>query len=511
MEPDELMFGPATDPGQIVSALGQRYDVRIEPLTSGRWICLDTADWRLFRAGLTLRDVRDGRRGQLVLTPTDGDTLTAPAPAVGWPRRVESLPASPVRDRIAAPVGVRALLPLVEVEVRSLGLRLLDDEGKTRVRVQIDQQRLTGERPAPLPLRVAVAPLRGYERDGRRCAELLAESAAPLPDAGNAAAVAFAAAGLVPGQPVAPPLRLDPQAPAVESVAVVLRRWIDIVDVARPGALADTDIEYLHDLRTAVRATRSVLRLSADLLAETYTTHFAGEFAWVGELTTPLRDLDVSLLELDGRGDVDLTGLLDDLEPVRRYLANERRRALRAFRAGLESPRGTHLSADWRAALDQLASPQLPGGPTTVEVAAAQARAAYKRIVKAAAPVGRDTVPDHLHGLRRRCKRMRYLLDGYASVFAPEPQREVLSALKALQDCLGDIQDVDVQRRSLAEIAATLAKRGAPVPTLLAIGALRERMTRRDDAARRTLARRLQRFTGAATRERVEELGASPA
>ena len=507
MEPDELMFGPATDPGQVTAALGRRYDIRIEAPVAGRWTCLDTADWRLFRAGLTLRDVREGRRGRLVLTPVDGDSLTAPIPVVHWPRRVESLPASEIRDRIADLVDVRALLPLVEVDVRTLVLRLLDDEGKTRVRVHVDQQRLTGERPAPLPLRVSIAPLRGYERDGRRCADLLAESGAPLPDAGNAAAVAFAAAGLVPGRPAAATPTLDPQAPALDSIAAVLRRWIDVIDAARPGALADVDIEYLHDLRTAVRATRSVLRLSADLLPETHTTHFATEFAWLGALTTPLRDLDVALLELTGRGDVDLAGLDADLEPVRRHLTNERRRALRAFRAGLDSARGTRLSPDWRAALDQLSAPQLPGGPTTVEVAAEQARTAYKRVVKAAAPVDRDTPPDHLHGLRRRCKRMRYLLDGYASVLATEPQREVLTALKALQDCLGEIQDVDVQRLQLATIAATLAKRGAPVPTLLAIGALRERLLARDAAARRTLARRLQRFTGAATRARVEELG----
>jgi len=121
-----------------------------------------------------------------------------------------------------------------------------------------------------------------------------------------------------------------------------------------------------------------------------------------------------------------------------------------------------------------------------------------------------QTHPDELHGLRRRCKRMRYLLDGYASIYPRAPHRDVLAALKQLQDCLGDIQDVDVQRRSLAELASTLHRRGASAETILAIGAMRERILQRDAAARRTMDRRLARFCGPATRDHVVQLQAAP-
>jgi CHAD domain-containing protein len=507
MHPGELLFGAATDPGQVSDALSVRYRVKTAPPTAARWICLDTADWRLHKAGMTLRDARRGRRRNLLLTSETSEPITAPAPSQRWPSRLESLPASRLRERIAPAVGVRALLPLAEVDVRSLTLHVLDGEEKTRVRVEIDQQRLVGDRHTALPLRVVVSPLRGYERDGARCAELLAESVGPLAEPGDAAAVALAAAGHPPGQLVVPPLNLDPSAPAVESSTDVFRRWIDVIDAVRPGVLADLDIEYLHEMRTAIRATRSLLRLGAELLPESQTARFADEFAWLGRLTTPLRDLDVYLLELTGAGDTDLAGL-DDLEPLRRHLARERRRALSTLRAGLESPRGTSLSNQWRTALNAIAAPEVPG-PTTRTAAAELARVAYRRIVKAAAPVAADTHPDELHRLRRRCKRMRYLLEGYASVYAPEPQRAVLTALKALQDCLGDIQDVDVQRRQLAELAGTLARRGAPAETLLAMGALRDRTLRRDAAARRTLSRRLARFCGAETRAQVIALGAT--
>jgi CHAD domain-containing protein len=303
-------------------------------------------------------------------------------------------------------------------------------------------------------------------------------------------------------------VHLDPGAPAAESVANVLRRWIDVIDSVRAGVLDDVDIEYLHDMRISVRATRSLLRLSGGLVPDSYAARFADEFAWLGRLTAPVRDLDVYLLELDGRGSTDLRGL-EDLDPLRRHLAGQRRRALSTLRAGLESPRALALSVQWRAALDEIATAD-DTSPTR-PVAAEQARVAYRRIVKAAAPVSFETRPEQLHRLRGRCKRMRYLLDAYGSIYVREPHREVLSALKSLQDCLGEIQDVDVQRAQLSRLARTLSRGDTSTETLLAIGAVRDRILRRDAAARRTVDRRLSRFCSPKTRRRVAALGSAEA
>jgi CHAD domain-containing protein len=505
VEPREVLFGVGTDPGQVSGALSDLYAVQSGPPSSGRRICLDSVDWRLHNAGLALSDTRQGRHRALELSGRGRDRLTARAPAHKWPNRIDVLPDSPVRDHVASAVGVRALLPLAEVGTRSIGLRVLDDDDKTRVRLRIEQQRLVGDRPTPLPLRVLISPLRGYERDGQRCLDLLREAMPAIDDFGDASVAAFAAAGHTPGQPAVPPVRLDPDAPAPQSLAIVLRRWIDVIEAVRPGVLADIDPEYLHELRTSVRGTRSLLRLSVGLVPEDELTRFEAEFAWLGRLSAPLRDLDVSLLELAGRGSSNLTGL-DELDPLRRYLAGKRRHALTELRAGLQSPRGTALNTEWRTTLDRVPALE-PAGVTTRSAATSQARRAYRRIVKAAVLVTDETHPDQLHRLRRRCKAMRYLLDAYASVYAPRPQRQVLSALKALQDCLGEIQDVDVQRRHLSEDAATLGRRGTDVDSLLAIGALRDRILGRDTAARQTLARRLERFCSAQTRSRVVGLG----
>ncbi len=507
MERRELMFAAAGDPGQVFAALSARYTVHADPPTAAHWTYLDTADWRLHSAGMTLRDARRGRAAELVLSTRTGDELATAARIRSWPRRVEGLPASALSDRVAATVGVRALLPLAQVDVRSTALRLLDDVDKTRVRIRVDQQRLSGPGRAPLPLCVHVTPLRGYERDADRCAGMLADALPLATRSEGSATIALTTAGYAPGQPAVPPLALDPAAPASQSLSRVLRRWMDVIDAARPGVLDDVDPEYLHELRTAVRATRSMLSLAGSHLPPTHAQAFAAEFAWLGRLTTPLRDLDVYLLELDGRGAVDVSGL-DDLEQLRRHLAARRNRALQALRSELRSPRGASLSAEWRRTLDSLASME-SGQPSTSALAADYAQTAYRRIVKSTADVVAQTPADELHRLRRRCKRMRYLLDGYQSVYAPKPHRAVLSALKKLQDCLGDIQDSDVQRTQLVDLAETLAGRRAPVATVLAMGALRERNSSRDVAARHDLTQRLQGFCSPATRAHVHALAGS--
>jgi CHAD domain-containing protein len=503
----ELLFAPSGDPGQVFAVLSARYSVAAEAAEVAEWTYLDTVDWRLHSAGMSLRDTRKGPAGELVLSTRSGVQIAAPSRVRSWPRRADTLPSSTVRDQLAEAVGVRALLPMAQVQVRSIPLRLTDDLDKTRVRIRVNQQHLVGSGDQPLPLQVLIAPLRGYDRDAVRCAGLLAKAMPQFDSHDPAATIAMTAAGRPPGQPSVPTLSLDPADPAVASMAAVLGRWMDVIDAVRAGVLDDVDPEYLHDLRTAVRATRSILRLGGDLLGATVSERFAAEFAWLGRLTTPLRDIDVYLEELAGRGAVNVSGL-DDLEPLVRHLSRRRVHAVRAVRAGLRSDRGATLSAEWRRTLDGLTSPPSPG-LTTQDLAAQHARSAYRRIAKAAAPVTERTPADHLHRLRRRCKRMRYLLDSYDSVYAPGPRRAVLSALKRLQDCLGDIQDSDVQRNQLADIATTLSGRGVPVATLLAMGALRDRNAARDRAAREELRRRLQIFTARKMTAHVAALAAS--
>jgi CHAD domain-containing protein len=508
----ELLFRASHDPGEVFTVLSSRYTVIAEPSTVEQWTCLDTADWRLHRAGMTLRDRRRGRSGELVLTAAGGERVVAPARAGTWPRRMELIPPSAVRSRVASTVGVRALLPMAAVHTRSTRLRLLDDEAKTRVRVQIDQQRLLDASRAPLPLRVVVTALRGYERDARRCAQLLGESLGPFQGEPDAVSAALSAAGRRPEDDaarMAAPATVDPSAPAAHSIAGILLGLADAIDAARPGVAGDIDPEFLNEMRTALRTARSILTSTADVLAGEHVEHFIGELGWLARLTTPLRDSDLLALELLGHGQLDLTGL-GDLDPLRRHLGRQRKRALRIMRDALASNRTAVLISDLHVVLERIIGSQATG-PLTSAAAATCAQTAYAQLREAAAAITATTPTAELHVLRGDCELLQHLLEAFRPAFDPQALGPLLDGVSRLHRDLVAVQDAEVQCHQLRGAAARLTAAGAPVESVLAVGALIDRLQRHARHIRRDLDPRLAEFCGPATRAGVAALPQLPA
>ena len=133
----------------VESALSQAFTVRQEPGAAGsgthRRTWLDTFDWRLYKAGLTLQFEQARRGGLLVLSKADG-TPQAEQPVTRWPRRpglAEDLPPGPVRDRILVLTSPRALLPIVKAASTVSVNRLLNADGKTVARLVEDHVTVT--------------------------------------------------------------------------------------------------------------------------------------------------------------------------------------------------------------------------------------------------------------------------------------------------------------------------------------------------------------------------------
>jgi hypothetical protein len=92
---------------------------------------LDTFDWRLYRAGLTLEYVTGSGHGELVLTGATGERITAAANGTRWPALPDALPGGPLRDRLKAVTWVRALLPTAKAASDVAEFRLCNADDKT--------------------------------------------------------------------------------------------------------------------------------------------------------------------------------------------------------------------------------------------------------------------------------------------------------------------------------------------------------------------------------------------
>jgi CHAD domain-containing protein len=313
-----------------------------------------------------------------------------------------------------------------------------------------------------------------------------------------------------------------------------------------------------------VRRTRAALKLLGDVLPPKMSSRFAADFKWLGDLTTPTRDLDVYLLGLDSMTAGLIAATPQDLEPFFAYLAKRRAAEARTLARGLRSARFHAIMEDWRKALfgvrdsvtgavrespvrralgsavsmadsraaagevgsASAATRARPGSAARAtgarrakpsasgsvalnanDLAAGRTRRAYQRAVKLGYSITDASPPEFLHDLRKRCKEIRYLLEFFAPLHDPVAYRATLGDLKRLQDCLGDFQDSQVQREEIKSFAAAmLDERAAPATTLLAMGELAAQLSLRQRKARAEFAERFGEFAGPRGRRRIEAL-----
>jgi CHAD domain-containing protein len=514
------------DPVPATAGAGQPPDLRLaagsgfrlvpagRPATLRRtW--LDTFDWRLYRAGLTLEQVsRPGGAAELRLTGRDGTLITAEPLAAGrgsalpkWPLQVAGLPAGPLAEQLAGVIGVRALLPVARATSVLREQRALNGDDKTVARVTLDELSVTYPAAAGLPARLSVRPVRGYQAQADRLAAGLAGqpgiSIAGPPPLEAALAAAGRRAGDYSGRI---DVALAAGMPAEAAMATVLTALLGTLEANVPGTVADTDTEFLHDLRVAVRRTRSALKLAGPALPPGARARFAPEFKWLGDLTTLTRDLDVYLLGLPGM----TAGLVGaspaDLDPFGAHLRRSRAAARAGLLRGLRSARFARLGADWRAVLDAAAE-RPRRKPPVQELAAAAIAAAHRRVLAAGAAITPDSPPELLHDLRKRCKELRYALEIFASLHAQDAQWRAVRELKGLQDCLGEYQDTEVQRAELMAFATQMmAEQSAPAQTLLAMGEVAAGLARRERAARAEFDGLFRQFARPGAQARIQAL-----
>ena len=110
----------------------------------------------------------------------------------------------------------------------------------------------------------------------------------------------------------------------------------------------------MHDFRVAVRRTRATLKLGRPALPEVMRSRWEPAFKSLGDLTTPVRDLDVYLLGLPSMSRWLVTADPRDLDPLAAHLRLRRTVARRALVASLRSATFRRLLTQWAEELATL-------------------------------------------------------------------------------------------------------------------------------------------------------------
>lgn len=507
----EIVFEmPDTDrPPALRAELRGAFPFGPEATATDRRTYFDTFDGRLWAAEGTLARVRTGDGTRWSWAPS-GARPAAVSGAAGDVEYADDLP-EPLRERLGPLVGTRRLFARAHVSRRTVTTPLWNREEKTVARVVVEEAGVTapGGNGAVTTLAptVRVEPVRGYEAEAARAVDIL--DAAGLERVGGGLYErALAVLGERPeGEDGKLRIHLDPEARTEDALREVLQRLLSVIGANREGAAAGWDVEFLHDLRVAVRRTRSAIGQVRGVFDKDALAPWREELAWLGRETGPARDLDV-LDELFPKYVRDLPReAAAALEPLAEELDRQRARAQRALAEVLNGPRFASLMDGWGAFLGKATARGERGKDAdrpVREVADERIARALQRVLKRGRAIDAKTPAARVHELRIAGKKLRYLMDFFRSLYAPEEIDPFRRALKGFQDDLGDFNDLEVHAGILERSATGLAS--APPAMLIATGRLLERLALRSDRQRRRFQQHFAAFDVSDNHARAERL-----
>jgi CHAD domain-containing protein len=451
---------------------------RVEDLVDTYW---DTDDWRLHRAGWSLRTrasggafeaslksfapAHDGRRDRREITEplsgTGADTVREARGGVG--------------ERVRVLAGPRPLRPLFEVRTRRTVVSVIVG-GRAAAELALDDTTIplaAGERPARIQ-RVEVEVGSDVPDEVRAFVDELRSACGLQPAASSKFETGLLATGLTPlPPPDLGPTEVDDAKSVGEVAFAVLRtHFIGLLE-HEPGARLGEDPEEVHDMRVAIRRMRAAMTAFKDALP-VRSEALRRELKWLATALGKVRDLDVQLeqvrewaLELPAED-------REALEPVLQMLGRRRSQARQQLLRVLDSRRYERLTASLTSMLQRgplrrsapSRTPALLAGPDLVT-------RRYRRMRKAGDPIDTESSPEALHGLRIRGKRLRYAAEFLQPVYG-KPASGLIKRLTAMQDVLGLYQDAQVATEQVRRLAEEHGS-DLPAQAVFALGRLAER------------------------------------
>ncbi|MBI1965408.1 MAG: CHAD domain-containing protein [Betaproteobacteria bacterium] len=415
-------------------------------------VYFDTPKLELWRQGIALRLRRDGERWFQAVK--GGGTALA-----GLHRRVEDEVevAGPaldlsriVHDELAGLFSserLRARLKPVFVADFIRSSRLLEMDSGARVEASIDRGLIRSgsraERVVELELELKSGPPRHLYEFALKLVRDLPLSVENRSKAERGYALCR---GKGPKPVKARPASLSPAFSAGEAFKAVMQAGLAHLQANAHGMLAGGDLEYLHQMRVALRRLRSAFSVFEPFMPGVAVAPMVTELKWLASSLGPARDWDVFLtetlppIEKEFGSHGELKAFSGRYGELRRKAGAKARRAVRSARyqrlmlslAGwLESWSGhIELEPDQRAALGE------PIGAFASKVLEQR----YNRVRKRGRKFDQLSSRE-LHRLRIAVKKFRYATDFFAGIYEGGLVRVALRRLSDLQEILGAIND----------------------------------------------------------------------
>jgi inorganic triphosphatase YgiF len=347
----------------------------------------------------------------------------------------------------------RQLKPLFETRVRRTAYPLAN--GAHAIELAVDRGKIdTGTRSAPL-CEIELELERGEKSELFDAARALTR--------GLSAELAFKSkpergyeliAGNADGAVKAAPVNLNAGMNTREAFKAIGQSCLKQIVDNKP-ALLKGDAGGVHQMRVGVRRLRTAISLFADLLRDAQTAATKDELNWLlGELA-PARELEV-LMQRVVTPAKKRRGRWDGIRAFSQELVGRHGDALTRARDAVASERFRILTLEVAAWLEtgQWTAPQndlvRDRGDMPIELFAAEQLKRRWRKIRKKARTFADLDARKRHKLRIQVKKVRYATEFFAALFSgkrrAKRRKKLLAVLECVQDGLGDLNDITVDR-----------------------------------------------------------------
>ncbi len=445
-------FRSAADPALFLEKIGEIGVVSRQEVQKECFQYLDTFDWHLYRKGWVC--MRCGLDQYTFSNFLGSEVRAGTGPGNPVPLGREFL-STPLSKGLKSLFGIRSLLPCVDVERTKRFFLLLNKDKKTILRLCIEQNHCSWDGVSlDTGGCLRIYGLRGYGKSFHRLRKILTEKG--LQEGCGEDLFLQQALAVRERLPLDYSSKLTVTLDGRESIAEAAQDIFLLLeeDMARnvPGILQDWDSEFLHDYRVALRRSRSLLSTLKKMIPETEYLTMQEGLKKISAITGPVRDLDVYLLEQESYRAMLPRSLQQGLKEFFAALEASREQEFKRLQQGLQSPEYAEFMDQWLGFVRKQFC-GLTGTRGKQPCAAAAAKFIRKRlekILQAGERIDEQSPDEELHRLRIQCKKLRYLLEFYRSLFSKESMATCIRQLKKLQDNLGSFNDLSVQQEMLS-------------------------------------------------------------
>jgi inorganic triphosphatase YgiF len=238
--------------------------------------------------------------------------------------------------------------------------------------------------------------------------------------------------------------------------------------IGNEAAVLAGDADGVHQMRIGLRRLRAAISLFPEILGDAQTDKVKKELKWLSGELGPLRELDVFVTRVvtpvkrRHARKQGVPGLSNDFEQRRTAALERAQDALRSarYRALALNVAAWLETGEWTKPQDDLVRGR---GEVSIEtLAATQLGRRFKKIRKKGRSLT-ELDARRRHKLRIQAKKVRYAAEFFAGVFpgkkATKRREAFLAALRDMQDCLGDLNDIVVHGSMTSDIAKDAKRR----------------------------------------------------